>query len=112
MSDCPEGITQLQDLLNVARFKEIILAGITTAEAVLDEGEQALQKGHFDQAEEAWKKAFSNLQWVALNVIQRRLKLGKNEGSEIRVRFQNFWKRLMIFGLKKKIAKAVVAANA
>jgi len=113
MVDVPEGgITQLQDLFNVQRFQDIILAGITTAEKWLDEGDKALMAGQFSQAEEAWKKAFSNLEWVALNVIQRRLMLGKNEGGEVRKRFRIFWQRLMIFGIKKKLIAASVSKSA
>jgi len=117
MSECsgPEcsefhGISQLQDLLNVVRFRDIILAGINTAEKWLDEGDAAIKVGQFDQAEELWKKAFDNLRWIALNLIQRRLRIGKNEGAEVRGRFRNFWRRLMIFGLKRKLAAATVTA--
>lgn len=111
MSDCTEGIAQLQDLLNPMRFKDIILAGITTAEKWLDEGEKAIQAGQFDQAEASWEKAWSNLRWIALNVIQRRLRIGKNEGAEIRVRLKRFWTRMMVFGLKRKLAAASVSGS-
>lgn len=109
MEDRCEGISQLQDLLNVDRFKDYILAGINTAEKWLDLGDKAIAAGQFDEAEVTWVKAWSNFNWIALNIIQRRLRLGKSEGGEVRGRFRKFWMRMMAFGLKKKLAKASVS---
>jgi hypothetical protein len=108
MSNLPEnGISQLQDLLNADRFRDIVVAGINTAEAFLEEGEQAVERGQFDAAEAAWVKAWQNMSWIALNIIQRRLRMGKSEGAEVRKRFRAFWLRMAVFGIKKKIAKKV-----
>ena len=104
------GITQLQDLLSTERFRDIILAGINTSEKILDMGDQAIEAGKFDKAEELWSKAWSNMNWIALNIIQRRLRMGKTEGGEVRGRFRKFWMRMMIFGIKKKAAKAAATA--
>lgn len=105
-------ITQLQDLMSNQRFAEIILTGISTSEKILDLGDQAIASGKFDEAEELWKKAWENMNWIALNVIQRRLRVGKNEPSEVRARLKKFWLRVMVFGMKKKIAKAAATAGA
>ena len=102
------GITQLQDLIDAPKFRDIIIAGINTAEGWLGEADKFLAAGKYDEAEEMWKKAFDNLKWIALNVVQRRLRVGKNEGGEIRGRLRDFWRRLMIFGLKRKLAPASV----
>jgi hypothetical protein len=110
MEDRCEGISQLQDLLNVDRFREIIVAGIDTSEKWLELGDKAIAAGQFDEAEAAWVKAWSNFNWIALNIIQRRLRLGKSEGGEVRGRFRKFWLRMMAFGIKKKVAKAKAAA--
>lgn len=104
------GITQLQDLMSNQRFAEVILAGIGASEKILDMGDQAVAAGKFDEAEELWKRAWENMNWIALNVIQRRLRIGKNEPSEVRARLKKFWIRIMVFGMKKKIAKAKTAA--
>lgn len=110
MADYPEGgISQVRDLLDVVRFKEIILAGIATAEKYLDEGEKDILAGNFEHAEEKWIMAWDNMRWVALNVIQRRLRIGKNEGAEVRRAFRNFWRRMAEFGLKRKLAAASVS---
>lgn len=106
------GISQLQDLMSNQKFAEIILAGINTSEKVLDLGDQAIAAGKFDEAEELWKKAWENMNWIALNVIQRRLRIGKNEPAEVRGRLRKFWMRIMVFGMKKKIAKAAAVAAA
>jgi|SRR3990172_2024323 len=105
------GITQLQDLIDAPKFRDIIIAGINTAEGWLSEADRLLAAGRYDDAEEMWKKAFDNLRWVALNVIQRRLRVGKNEGSEVSKRFREFWRRIMIFGLKRKLAPATVTVS-
>lgn len=104
-----EGISQLQDLLDADKFKEIVLAGITTAEKWLELGEKAVEERQFDEAEAMWVKAWSNMNWIALNIIQRRLRLGKSEGGEIRGRFRRFWLRMASFGIRKKVAKAKAA---
>ncbi len=100
------GITQLADMINPHKFRDIIIAGIDEAERHLDDGDRLLATGQFDMAEESWKKAWSNLNWIALNVIQRRLRVGKNEGAEVRKRLREFWRRTMIFGLKRRLAAA------
>jgi hypothetical protein len=107
-----EGISQLQDLLDADKFKEVILAGITTAEKWLELGEKAVEARQFSEAEDLWIKAWNNMSWIGLNIIQRRLRLGKSEGGEIRGRFRKFWMRLAVFGIKKKVAKAKAAAMA
>lgn len=103
-------ITQHVDLFDPQRFRAIIVGGIDTAEQWLSDGEKALLAGQFDIAEELWSKAWSNMQWIALNVIQRRLRIGKNESAEIRTRLRELWKRMMLFGFKKKIAAKTVVA--
>jgi hypothetical protein len=110
MEERCEGISQLRDLMSSDRFAEIILAGINTAERVLDLGDQALAAGDFAVAEEMWTKAWSNFQWIALNIIQRRLRVGKSEGGKVGPRLRKFWMRMMTFGAKKKVARAKVAA--
>jgi len=37
--------------------------------------------------------------------------VGKNEGSEVSKRFREFWRRIMIFGLKRKLAPATVTVS-
>jgi hypothetical protein len=109
MEDRCEGISQLQDLLSADRFRDILTAGIDSAEKWLDLGDKAIAAGQFDEAEATWVKAWSNFNWIALNIIQRRLRMGKNEGGEVRTRFRKFWLRMMAFGIKKKVAKAKAA---
>lgn len=105
-------IDQLQDLINNQRFSEIIVAGIETTEKYLEAGEEAIAAGEFGAAEDLWVKAWSNLQWIALNVIQRRLRVGKNEGPEVRKRFKKLWLWMMTFGVKKKLAKKLAGVSA